>query len=75
MTRSQFLMALCLTPLATAQSILYSQKEEAAFVKSFNAWVVMGNHNGAIVDAKEIRAWHATVKAWKNLYDIVQKSY
>lgn len=76
MTRKQFFALFVVAPLALAQPpVVYSTKEEVAFVTAFNAWATTGNQNGNIVDVREIRAWRQTTHAWTRLKSLVEKSY
>jgi len=79
MTRKQFFVTCASLGTVLWQrplpSELYGTKEELAFVLAFNNWARTANHNGSIVDVKEIRAWHETEAAWNKLRKIVRQSY
>ena len=76
MTRKQFLLlGIAVTPVLAQPPIVHGTKEEIDFEQKFNLWATIGNRNGEIVDAKEIRAWHAAEKAWNRLRTLARQSY
>lgn len=77
MNRQKFLaliataLAMPLPPTRSGPTEPLGADLETDFVKKFNRWASF-RKQGGLVDAREIRAWNETVKAWKKLAAIVK---